>query len=170
MSEQLHADLQHGADTGRRVFELSGVGPGELNQLSNALGLHAVAGDEHQWQPGDHADRREIAERIVGKVAIKMRIDRQRAVDHRHQRVAVGRGFGDLTGGDAAVAGRLILDDHGLAHGFRQPVHRHSAGDKVAGAAGGRRHDEMGRFGGVGVLGGGQIPPTKSVPRTTSMS
>ena len=83
-----------------------------------------------------------------------MRIDGERAVDQHHERVAVGRGPGDLAGGNSAVPGGEILDDHRLPQRFRQPL-RQRAGDEVVGAARSRGHDQLYGFGWVGVLGAG---------------
>jgi hypothetical protein len=83
---------------------------------------------------GDQADRRKIAKRVVGQVAIEMRIDRHRAVDHHHQRVTVGGRLGELPGRDPAVSRWLVLDDDRLMHRGREPV-GDGARDQVEGAA-----------------------------------
>ena len=80
-----------------------------------------------------------------------MRIYRQRAVDQYQQRVTVGSGPRDLTGCQPAVRGGHVLDDHRLAHGFRQPV-SNRAGDSVASAAHGGGDDQMDGLGRIGLL------------------
>ena len=120
--EHLHADVELRADTGRGVVELAGIGFDERDQFLEVAGLHRRIADQHQRQPGNHADRREIAEWIVGQVAVEMRIDRHRRVHHHHQRVAVGCCLGELPGRDAAVSGRLVVDDHRLMHRRRESI------------------------------------------------
>jgi hypothetical protein len=88
--------------------------------------------------------RREVLDRIVGEVAAKRRIDRDRAYCREEQRVAVGIGLRDVLGRDRAVRARPVLDDDGLAKQSPQTLGQ-EARDEIGSAAGGEGHHEPDR-------------------------
>ena len=93
----------------------------------------------------DERDRHEVLHGIVGKVLVEARVDRVRADGAAHDRVAVGRGLGDLGGTEPAARARLVLDDHGLAERDAQLLGDGAAHD-VRAAACGERNDVADRL------------------------
>jgi hypothetical protein len=80
-----------------------------------------------------------------------MRRGNKGCVGGDQERVTIGRGFRDVFGADlAGAAARLVLNHHLLAPRFRQPL-AEPASDHVGDAAGGKRHDDVDRFGGIGL-------------------
>ena len=100
--------------------------------------------DEHVGRAADHADRREVLDRVVRHVARR----RRRAVGRDvalHQRVAVGYGARGGDAGDDAAAAALVLDDEVLAERLA-PALGDDARDHVVAAAGGDRDDVADRL------------------------
>src|SRR5262249_26689576 len=150
--QQFHAEMRLRAEPDRGVVELAGVCTRKCQQLLHAGGFDLRAGDEHEIDLGDDADRYEIAERIVGEVGIKIWIDHQIGVDGHEQRVAVGRGAGDLSGRQPAIGAGLVLDDHRLAHRVAQAIPQRACDqvDRAARRLGEDKADGLGRIGLVG--------------------
>ncbi len=91
---------------------------------------------------GDEAgDRRETLDRIIGQLGVEARIDHEGHLRANEQRVAVGRGLGDIFRGDLVVGAGLVLDDRLLAPGLGEAL-RQGAAERVRHPAGrGRHHD-----------------------------
>src|SRR5450631_4190865 len=98
------------AFAGRGVIELARLRLGERDQL-----LHVVRGQRRVDQNderagGDEPDRREVLARVVADVWIKRRIDGERSGAAEPERVAVGRGLGDLAGAERAAGAAVVFD------------------------------------------------------------
>jgi hypothetical protein len=88
---------------------------------------------------GDHADRREIADRIEWQLGIECR--RRGLTDmHQQQGVAIGRGLGDPVGAEGAAGADDVFDDQRL---LQCCAHRTSeqARDHIARPASRERND-----------------------------
>ena len=111
----------------------------------------------------DQSDRREILARVVADVGIERRIDRQRARGDQ-QRVAVGRGLGDLARRDGAAGAAAVLDHDGLAEARAHPL-GDDARDHVVAAAGRVGHDQRDRVGRIIRRAGCRRCPPEMPPR-----
>ena len=69
--------------------------------------------DQRDRHRGDQPDRREILARIVARIGIEARIDRDRAGVAEQQRVAVGLGLGDRAGAEIAAGAGAVIDHDG---------------------------------------------------------
>jgi hypothetical protein len=90
-------------------------------------------------------DRRESLDRIIGQLGVEARIDHEGRFRPDEQRVAVGRGLGDVFRRDLIVGARLVLDDDLLAPRFGEAL-RERAGERVGHTAGRGGHDDGHRF------------------------
>src|SRR5665213_2004248 len=113
--EQHRAEMNAAAFAGGSVIELAWLLLGERDQY-----LHIMCGQRriHQndeWTGGDQSDRREILARVVADVGVKRQVNRKRAGAAEAERVAVGRGLGDLARAERTAGATMILDDDLLA-------------------------------------------------------
>ena len=99
---------------------------------------------QHEHVSTGARDRREILHRIVGERLEQMGIGRMRRVGRHQQRVAVGRGARDVSGGDTPLR-RLVLDDDAPIERDRELL-CDDTGDRVCAAAGGERHHDGDRL------------------------
>ncbi len=144
--EQLHAKMRLCAQADRGIVELAGIGLGVSDQFTHVVCRHLGIGHQHEFGLGQHADRREIAKRIVRQITIECGIDHEIGVDRHEQRVAVGRRARDIAGGEPAVCSRPVLHDHGLFHLLGKPLGKR-ASDQVDRSAGGLRQNQPDRMG-----------------------
>ncbi|MCY1244225.1 hypothetical protein D9M72_572880 [compost metagenome] len=102
---------------------------------------------------GDHADRRQVLQRVVRHAREQARVDGQR---HRLQPdgVAIGRRLGDRVDADVAAGTGAVLHHDGAAEALGPGIRDQARGD-VGAAAGGIRHDQADRALGIGLGGGG---------------
>jgi hypothetical protein len=107
---------------------------------------------EQRRRHADLRDRREIAHRVVRHVAVQPRIDGVGGYRRHQQRVAVGRGLGDLIGADVAARAHAVLH-HELLPQEVSHLGAHDARDDVGRTAGGERYDDANRLGRIVVLG-----------------
>ena len=131
------------------VAKLSGAALrfGQREEFVEALDAELGVDDE-QLRPADQQrHRREVAAGVVRRVAEDVRVGDE-TVEHRQQRVAVGRRLGHGVGADDAAGAGAIVDDYRLAEHFRE-LRRDRARDDVGDAARRRRHDHADRFGRV---------------------
>ena len=110
-----------------------------VNELLDRLRGRGV---RHHHQVGydrDQRDRCKIARRVVAS-RIEPRIDRETRPGQKHG-VAVGRGLRDGLGPDVAASATFVFNNDLLAPQLRQSV-RQRAAERIAAAAGWKRHDE----------------------------
>ena len=136
-SEALAHDVRAGAERAEGV--LAGVGlhhGGELAHVARReLGLHR----EHQVGQADLGDGLEVLQRVVGDLGEQRRV-LDVGGDGHEQRLAVGRGAGDLLAADHAAGAGAVLDNDGLAPELGELAGEQPAGE-VGGAARGKGHD-----------------------------
>ena len=101
--------------------------------------------DQELVQQHEHGRRNEIAPRVVGQLAVQVRVDREGGIGSHEDGVSVGRALGDGVGGDDGVRAGLVLHDHGLAPRRLQLVGK-LARHYVDAAAGRVRDDDAHRL------------------------
>ena len=106
--------------------------------------------DQRLVEYGEPGDRLEILDRVVTELAVEVRIHREGHVWPEQEGVAVGRGLGDVFGGELGVAAGLVLDDDLLVPGLRQ-LPRDCARGGIRCAARRRGHDDAHRPGRKGL-------------------
>lgn len=109
--------------------------------------------DEQSHQP-DIGDRREIAHRVEGELAVHARVDRKRAVEAHHEGVAVRGRARDEFRADVAVGSGPVVHQHLLAEGVRQLLSE-DAREHVGGSSRGKGHDHAHRPRGPALREGG---------------
>ena len=105
---------------------------------------------QHERQVAGPRDRGEILDRIVGHVLEQIRIGRMRCVRRHEQRVAVGRGAGDIARCNRAVGARLVVDHHADTERDTEFL-PDQARRGVGAAAGGERQHQRDVAGGIGL-------------------
>jgi hypothetical protein len=123
LRKQRRGEMTGGADTGMRHPECLGFHV--RDQLFERVGLERLAADQHQRIVVDEYDGREILLGVEGQVAIERDV-RGNLQIVQQQRVAVGRGAGDASGGDGGRAAAHILDDEILSQLVRQCRRQHA--------------------------------------------
>ena len=113
------------------------------------VGVELRARHQHQLRGDDLRHRDEVPDHVERQRAVDRRADRL-AVGVLQDRVAVGRRLGDRVGRDVAGGARPVLDDHRLAERLGD-LGAHHAGERVDGAAGDERHEDAHRLVGVGL-------------------
>ena len=109
--EHLAGQVTRRADACRAVVELARHLLCERHQFGEIADRLRRMDDDGDRRHRDHRDRREVAQRIVGQLLVKRRIDRMRA-DRRHeQRLAVRRGLGDGIGPKRTAGSSAVVDD-----------------------------------------------------------
>ena len=139
--EVFEREVAGAAVAGRPVVELAGVLLRERDEFAEVLRLHVGVQHEDVGHLGEQRDRHEVLVHVVGLALHRVGIDRQRADVAEDQRVAVGRGPGDLEHGDGSGAARAVVDDDADAHRDGELL-RHGPRDDFRGAARRERDDE----------------------------
>ena len=98
---------------------------------------HRGVHHQHVLDHRQHRDRREVR-RLVGQVREQRRVHRDVADRHDAERVAVGRGLGDLSDADVAGGAGPVLDHHRLAAGSPAALSRRRARAGRSGRPAGR--------------------------------
>ena len=143
--EQLGDQMIGGADAGGAVVQCARLALGERDELLHGFDAERRI-DHHDVGIGrGHGDRREILQRIVGKILVDGRIDRDRPGLTEQQRVAVGVGFVHQLGADDRAGAAAVLDHDGLSDGLADAF-GNDARDRVGAAAGGVGHDQPDRM------------------------
>jgi hypothetical protein len=108
-------------------------------------------------QQHQHRHRREIALRVERQLLVEVRVDGEGGIRGHEDGVAVGRALRHGVGGDDGIGARLVLHQHRLAPGLRQPLGDLARHD-VDAPARGIGDDDAHRLGGPGlrVRGGGE--------------
>ncbi|MCX7312432.1 MAG: hypothetical protein NTV56_12095 [Alphaproteobacteria bacterium] len=101
------------------------------------------------------ADRHEVVDRIIGKLAVEVRIEHERRIRAHQQRVAVGRSLGHAVDPDVTGTADLVLHYELLTERFSQPLGQR-AGQDVGDPAGRERHDDMDGLAEIRLRGGGR--------------
>ena len=110
-----------------------------VNELLDRLRGRGVWHHHQVGYDRDQRDRCKIARRVVAS-RIEPRIDRETRPGQKHG-VAVGRGLRDGLGPDVAASATFVFNNDLLAPQLRQSV-RQRAAERIAAAAGWKRHDE----------------------------
>ena len=72
--QRLHRQMMRGADAGRAVVELAGIGLHVVDELLHRLDRHLLVHGEKQRRLRDHHGRRQIAD-AVGHLGVDVRVD-----------------------------------------------------------------------------------------------
>ena len=139
--QQLPGKVRPAAVARRRVVERARFRLRERDQLGQRFRAHRRVHDQHVRDRRQHGDRRVILRRIVRKLRVERRRDRQVADRRKRQRVAVRRRLGAQLHADVAAGTGLVLDDEWLVECLREPVAGHSR-ERVGGTSGRKRHDD----------------------------
>ena len=133
---------------GRGETERPGLRLGERDQLADVLDRQARVRGDDERRHRDQRDRREIALGVVGDFRVDVVVDRDLRRRAHEERVAVGRRFCHQVGAYHPARADAVLDHHRLA-----PMLAHlladRARDEIGAPAGGERHDDADRFGGI---------------------
>jgi hypothetical protein len=116
----------------------------QRGEFARRIDVHRRVHHQHGRVEHRHADRREILDRVVRKIAAQRRIDRDRAHGGEEQRVTVGLRLRHVFGPDRAVGAWSVVDDHGLPEQVPQPFGE-KACDEIGGAAGSESDDQTNR-------------------------
>jgi hypothetical protein len=135
-----------------RESELSGPLLRELDQLFYVAHRQRGIGNEHARKARDFGDRGEVGDRIVRELALNVRNDRVGADRPHHHRVSVGRRARDELAAENASGAAAVVDEHGLAPRFAQPLSE-LAPDHVGRSACGKRDDDAHRLHGKSFAG-----------------
>jgi hypothetical protein len=109
--EDFRRKVRTGADAGRAIVELSGIGLGISDQLGHRIDRQAILHQQKVWKACNARDRYEIARRIIAQPRIQKRVGRY-VCRYDEKLCAVGRPFGDALVSDVSVRPGHILDDH----------------------------------------------------------
>ncbi len=101
--------------------------------------------DQDEGVAPDERDRRERAQRIVGRVLLQERHLHHRGIGGDEERVAVGRRLDHRVRGDRAVGAELVLHHEGLSHRLAERVGE-DAGDDVGRSARGKVQQDAHRL------------------------
>ena len=135
-----------GAVAGRRVVDLARMRFRHRDQLFDRLRREILAHHDDERKFRQHADRREVGDRIVGQMREQARIDRHAGVEPGLQGVAVGRRPGGKLGTRHRAGAGPVVDHERLAELLGQLL-ADDAGHDVGAAAGGRGDDDGDRPG-----------------------
>ncbi len=108
--EHLRHQVADAAVAGRAVVDLPGPGLGVAHELLEVV--HRQLGRDQQRQRLHRGarDRREVAQGVVGQLAVERAVDHRHAGVGEHQRVAVGRALGHGVGAHRAAGAGLVVD------------------------------------------------------------
>jgi hypothetical protein len=118
--------------------------PHERDELLQVLRRRFQRHGQHAGAARDHRHRREVLQRVIGKLVHHRRLLDQRG-DRNQDCVAVSRGLRHESVADRSARAGLVLDDHGLVPCFLQLL-GDGARECVRRAAGRIRHDELDRL------------------------
>ncbi len=149
--EQFARQMRRRADAGSGETVFVRVGLDQFDQLFDALRRHRRIDRDDVGRIGDHGDRREILDRVVGDLGVQAHIDHE-AGAHHGERVAVGRRLRHFGVGDIAAGAGFVIDVELLAKGGRQFL-PDDTGDHIGGSAGGEADQQPHRM--IGILAGG---------------
>ena len=138
--QHLHGEMQRIADAGRAVVEAARLGLGERDQFGDRVRGKLGVGRDHELRGHHLRDRHEILVHVERQRAVERRADRQ-AVGGEEDGVAVGRRLGERIGREIAARAGAILHHHRLAELLGELV-AEEPGQGVDGAAGRERHDD----------------------------
>ncbi len=138
------------ADAGRPIGQGAWLGLRQRDEFFEIGRGNRRIGDQEVGQFHHLCNVAEAARRVVLQLGIHAGVDGM-AGGHSPQGVAVARRARHRLRADGAAAARQVFDHRGLAQAF-DPVCR-GARDGVQDAAGGRGHDHLDRFGGIGRIG-----------------
>ncbi len=139
--EQLAGKVRERAGAGRGVAELAGLRLGEAHELGECLHRQLPRRHEHERRAADHADRREIPERVERQPRGQRLARGMGGGVGKPERVSVRRRLGDHIGADDRAAADAVVHHDLLA----EPVPhfgRDDAGDGVGAAAGAERNHQ----------------------------
>ena len=113
------------------------------NELLERLDRQRGGDDEHAGLATDQRDRREVLDRVIGKLGIQRGADRI-GLRREQKRVAVWRRLRHDVGADGRARAGLVVDDHLLAEPLRELLrdHAHRPVDRTARREG---HDDAHR-------------------------
>ena len=141
MAEQLARHVLRRADARRAVAELAGIGLGVGDQVGDRLHRQVVVDEEDRGHGERRRDRRQVLQRIE-RQGLQAGQDGDGGVARPHQRVAVGRGLGDLSVPMAPELPAMFSTTTGWPQASGELLGEHAAGD-VGGAAGGEAHHQL---------------------------
>ncbi|MCX7312838.1 MAG: hypothetical protein NTV56_14195 [Alphaproteobacteria bacterium] len=125
------------------IVQFSGIGFGVGDQLGQRFKRRVrIDGDDERAALGNHSDRREIADRIVGHRLEQKQIGRQRARQTEIERVPIGRCAGDSLPADHAGRAGNVFDHHRLTELARHAV-AHQPRQHVGAQTGARGYHEL---------------------------
>jgi hypothetical protein len=128
------------------VVDLARLLLGERDEVLHGLHRQRRVDDQRMVDGDEAGDRREALDRIIRQLGVEARIDHEGHLRPDQQRVAVGRGLGDVFRRNLVVGAGLVLDDHLLAPSLGEAL-RQRASERIGHAAGRRRNDDCYRFG-----------------------
>ena len=129
---------------GRGIGHLVRIGAREFDQVLERGLRQVLACDQGVRILDRQAHRHEVLLRVVGKLGVKPRVERDVRQRPQQQRVAVGRRLGHRLGADQGAGAGAVLDHHRLTQQRAELVGNLSR-DAVEAAAGRLRHDEFQR-------------------------
>ena len=141
--QQFHREMRHRAGARGRIGQRAGFRLGERDEFLHALAPAAT--DARPARTDTTTPSRSACKSFTGsngELLVYRRADGDRRIGE-HQRVAVGRRLGGDFRRDVAAGARAIVDHHLLPQRLRELLRRH-ARDRVAAAAGGKRHAACG--------------------------
>ena len=138
VGEQFGGDMPDGAGH-VGIIDLVRVPLGIGDQLGDCMYGQRGVHHQHARQRADQADGGEILARVVARIGIKARIDRERAGIGQQNCVSVGGAARRRAGRDGAAGAAAIVHHDLLAERLAHPV-RHHAAERIIAAAGRERH------------------------------
>src|SRR5262245_20528094 len=136
--------MERSAIPGRGVGKLAGMGAHICQELGHALRGVLRRHDQHVRRGCDHADRREIADRVPGQVG-EQRLIRDQRDRVEHDCVAVRGGAGGGLHADVAGCAAAVVDDDARAELGAEGLGDEARGN-VDAAAGGKGRDQADRL------------------------
>ena len=121
------------------IIDLVRVPLGIGDQFGDCMYGQRGVHHQHARQRADQADGGEILARVVARIGIEARIDRERAGIGQQNCVSVGGAARHRAGRDGAAGAAAIVHHDLLAERLAHPV-RHHAAERIIAAAGRERH------------------------------
>jgi len=141
---QLTREMRGGAITGVAERQLARLRTRRREQIGQRIDRRIGLHQEQVGRRANQRDRREIGERIVGQLVVKVRVERVPGGDN-DQRVAVRRRLGQRLRCNRAARTGAVLDDDCLAPAFGQLIAQR-APDNIDSAAWRERHVNVHRL------------------------
>ena len=139
--EQFGTQVGTTAIATRSVVVLAGRGLEHAHQVSHRLEGRVRLNDQGMRHGVGQVDRREVADRVKGHLAVQVGVDGQ-AAGTQPQGVAVPGRFGNGVQTDVAAGSRLVVNHHGLAECDGQPLAQ-AARNHIGCAARNKGHDQL---------------------------